>query len=145
MNIKIRSDGSFIGTFLSFFIIGLFAYGLSESILITILALLLWYLVYYLEKNNGIAFTDNDITIIDGLFFKKKYVYKYENLTKFKIVSTLAPGLMGSTFDMYFDDDFKYSYYVSDSNYSDLKDVKDFLRERGIYVDDDSEPSVYGR
>jgi hypothetical protein len=52
---------------------------------------------------------------------------------------------MGNTFDMYFDDDFKYSYYVSGSNYSDLKDVKDFLRERRIYVDDDSEPPVYGR
>jgi hypothetical protein len=52
---------------------------------------------------------------------------------------------MGNTFDMYFDDDFKYSYYVSGRNYSDLKDVKDFLRERRIYVDDDSEPPVYGR
>jgi hypothetical protein len=145
MNIKIRTDGSFTGAFLSFLTVGIITYILSESILITILVLLLWYLVYYLERNNGIAFTDNDITIIDGLFFKKKYVYKYENLTKFKIVSTLAPGLMGNTFDMYFDDDFKYSYYVSGSNYSDLKDVKDFLRERGIYVDDDSEPPVYGR
>lgn len=102
-------------------------------------------MVYYLEKDNGIFFTDEKITIIDGLFFKKKYIYKYENLKELNIKMNFGNSSISRNFYLKFDDGFKYNYDIASSVLRELLDVKDFLREKGIYVDDDSEPPVFGR
>lgn len=146
MNIKIQTDKTLLGALMSFALVEFIAYFASNgSILIMIIIALGWYLVYYLEKETGIYFNDIEIKIIDGLFFKKKYIYKYENLKELDIKVTVAPGLMGNTFYLLFEDGFKYKYYVDSTHLDELIVVKEFIKEKGILVNDDSEPPVYGR
>lgn len=118
-------------------------YLISENIFYTFLALLVMLFFYYLDKESGVYFDGNLITIKDGIFFKKTYIYEYDKLKELNIKNTFAPGLRGKKFYLLFEDGFKYNYYTSGQN-AELDEVKIFLRNKDIFVDDDDEPPIYG-